>query len=117
MHRLRDELPGVKYSEKSYWAAFGNGRRKVAQLNVNRRGIRLFLALAPDDVSGLQTTPSSGSWAAEFPSVFPIANEADLPRARQLILRSLARNEAIADDVPASQPEYSAPGELLPEIE
>ncbi len=112
MHRLRDELPDVRYSEKSYWAAFGNGRRKVAQLNVNKGGIRLFLALDPGDVPGLRAAPSSGGWAVQFPSVFQIAAETDLPRARQLILTSLARSEAIEDGDPASQPEYSAPGEL-----
>lgn len=77
----------------------------------------MFLALDPDDEPGLQATPSSGTWAAEFPSVFPIANEADLPRARQLILTSLARNGAATNSESEVQPEYSAPEELLPETE
>ena len=68
------------------------------------------------DTPGLAAALSSGGWAEQFPSVFPTANEADLPRARQLILTSLARN-AISHGGPANQPEYSAPGELPSDTE
>jgi predicted HNH restriction endonuclease len=119
LHRLRDELPQLEYSETKNWAMFKMGHRggAVAGLNPSHGHVRLFLALAPAESADLQPTPSSGSRAAQFPSVFWIANEQDLPKARELILRSNAAVRFARAEKGKSRPEYLSPQELLPKVE
>ena len=119
LQTLRHRLPRLGYSETKYYAAFRteHPRRVVAYLNPARQSVRLFLRLDPAGEPHLQTTPSTSSWAARFPSVFPIVSERDLPTAYRLIVKS---DEAIG---PSNQrkairrPEYLAAEELSPEVE
>ena len=83
---LHEQIPELKYTEAKYWAAFKSGRSgAVAQLNPSQRSVRLFLTLDTSSEQDLKPTPSTGTWAKRFPSVFDIASQQDLPRAVQLI--------------------------------
>jgi hypothetical protein len=119
LHSLRDRLPQFEYSEKEYWASFRSEppRRVVAYLNPAQRSVRLFLALNPGDEPHLQPTPSTSSWAARFPSIFPIAREGDLATATQLIINSRAAIGTSTRKRVTRRPEYLAAEELPSEIE
>jgi hypothetical protein len=115
LQSLRDQLPDLTYSETKYWAAFRALRtdRAVAYLNPSRGGIRLFLAIDPKDHDALQPTPSSSSWAARFPSVFPIADEGDLPEAARFIAKSHAAMSRLPGGKAVRRPEHVSAEELL----
>lgn len=119
LQALRDSLPELEYTEATYYAAFKTKppRRALAYLNPAKRSIRLFLPLKPGDDPRLQPTPSTSSWAARFPSVFPIAREADLPTAGQLIARSRAAIGPSTRKKPSRRPEYLAAEELSSKVE
>jgi hypothetical protein len=119
LQRLHDSLPQLEYSEKKYWAIFktGDPRRPVAYLNPSKQGARVFLALDPGGEPDLQQTPSTLSWAARFPSVFPVAGEQDLRRAGQLILMSRTALGPSTKKSANPRPEHFAAEELLPDVE
>ena len=64
----------------------------------------------------LQPTPSTSSWAARFPSVFPIGSERDLPAAIQLIVRSQGAIGPSQRARVVRRPEYVA-AEEVPDLE
>ena len=119
LHSIRDRLPQFEYSEKKYWASFRSEppRRVIAYLNPAKRSVRLFLALNPGDEPHLQPTPSTSSWAARFPSIFPIAREQDLATATELIVKSHAAIGPSARKKATPRPEHLAAEELSSEIE
>src|SRR5947199_3991817 len=82
---LCDHLPHLAYRETTYWATLTSeaSRRVLAQLNPQKRGIRLFLPLDPSDDPLLQPSPSTQHWQ-RWCSVFPIKSEHDLPTAARL---------------------------------
>lgn len=91
LETLRKGIPELDYTEAKYWAAFKAGTSgAVAQLNPSQRSIRLFLPLDSRSEQDLKPTPSTGTWAKRFQSVFDIASEQDLARAGQLILSAAA---------------------------
>ena len=112
---LRERLPQFEYSEARYYAAFRTGpsRRAFAYLNPARRSIRLFLPLEPGDDAHLRRTPSTSSWAARFPSVFPIGGEQDLSTASRLIVKSHTAIRPSTRKTVINRPEY-VPAEELP---
>jgi len=116
---LHNSLPQLAYGEAKYWASFKTEppRRAVARLNPSQRGVRVFLALDPGGEPDLQPTPSTSTWAVQFPSVFQIASEPDLTRARHLILRSLAALKQSTSKRADLRPEYFAAEELPSEVE
>ncbi len=118
LNRLRQQLPQFEYSEAGYYAAFRTGpsRRVIAYLSPAKRSIRLFLPLDPGADPHLQRTPSTSSWAARFPSVFPIAGEKDLTRATELILQSQTAIRPSTRKA-AIPPQYVAAEELPSEFE
>ena len=77
-----------EYRESEYWASFRRLGKVVAYLNPGKRCIRLFLRLPVDHAKMLVGTPSSHSWAENFPSVFKIASEEDVATAVELIKAS-----------------------------
>ena len=119
LQSLRDRLPQFEYSEARYYAAFRTEppRRAFAHLNPAKRGIRLFLPVKPSDDARLQPTPSTSSWAARFPSVFPIAGEEDLSTATQFIVSSRTAMAPSTRKKAMRRPEYLAAEELPSEIE
>jgi predicted HNH restriction endonuclease len=91
LRRLREQIPQLDYTEAKYWAAFKAGTSgAVAQLNPSHGTMRLFLPLDSRSAQDLKPTPSSGTWAKRFQSVFDITSEQDLPRAGQLIVSAAA---------------------------
>jgi 5-methylcytosine-specific restriction endonuclease McrA len=116
---LRDDLPDLEYAEAKYYAAFKttSPRRTLAYLNPAKLSIRLFLPLKPGDDPRLEPTPSTSSWAARFPSVFPIAGEADLPTATEFLTRSRAAIGPSTQKKATRRPEYLAAEELSTEVE
>ena len=91
LHTLREGIPQLNYTEAKYWAAFKTETSgAVAQLNPSQGSIRLFLALESGSEQDLKPTPSTGTWAKRFRSVFDIASEQDLLRASQLIISAAA---------------------------
>jgi 5-methylcytosine-specific restriction endonuclease McrA len=119
LQSLRDRLPQLEYSEARYYASFRTeqSHRVVAYLNPAKRSIRLFLPLEPGADAHLQPTPSTSTWAARFPSVFPIAGEQDLPTATRLIVKSRATIDPLPRKRATRRPEYIAAEELPSEIE
>lgn len=119
MHNLRDRLTQFEYSEAKYYAAFRTEppRRAFAYLNPAKGSVRLFLPLDPSDAPCLLPTPSTSSWAARFPSVFPIAGEQDLSTATRLIVKSHAAIGPSTRKKATRRPEYLAAEELPSEIE
>ena len=119
LHKLRDELPGLRYSEAKYWAIFKTepSGERVADLNPSKKQVRLFLALDPGDEPGLRPTPSSGRWAKQYTSIFQIKGAPDLAKAKRLILKSdgAIRQSAIRKFSP--RPVYLAAEELDPQAE
>ena len=117
LHKLRDDLPGLQYSEAKHWASFKTepGGRRVADLNPTKKHLRLFLALDPGDEPDLQPTPSSGGWAKQYRSVFEVSGIADLAKAKRLILKSdgAIRQSTIRTFAP--RPAYLPVEELGPE--
>lgn len=91
LRRLHEQIPQLNYTEAKYWAAFKAGASgAVAQLNPSQGSVRLFLPLDADSERDLKPTPSTGTWAERFHSVFDIASEQDLPRACELIISAAA---------------------------
>lgn len=119
LQSLRNRLPQFECSEAKYYAAFRSGlpRRALAYLNPAKGSVRLFLPLHPGDEPHLQPTPSTSSWAARFPSVFPIASEQDLSMAIRLIVKSHAAIGLSTRKKATRRPEYAAAEELPSEIE
>jgi len=116
LRTLRDRLPQFEYSEAKYYAAF-RSERAFAYLNPAKGSVRLFLPLDPGDEPHLQPTPSTSSWAARFPSVFPIAGEQDLAAATRLIVKSHAAFGPSTRKKASCRPEYLPAEELPSEIE
>jgi predicted HNH restriction endonuclease len=99
LQSLRERIPRLDYSEAKYWAAFKAGTSgAVAQLNPSQGSIRLFLPLDSSSEQDLKPTPSTGTWAKRFRSVFDIASEKDLARAGKLILLAAATLPLITKD-------------------
>lgn len=119
LQTLRDRLPQFEYSETKYYAVFRNepARRAFAYLNPAKGSVRLFLPLDAGDEPHLQPTPSTSSWAARFPSVFPIAGEKDLSTATRLIVKSNAAIGPSTRKRTVNRPEYLAAEELSSEID
>lgn len=91
LQNLRERIPQLNYSEAKYWAAFKAGTSgAVARLNPSQHSIRLFLRLDSRVEPDLKPSPSTGTWAKLFQSVFDIASEEHLVRANQLILLAAA---------------------------
>jgi hypothetical protein len=91
LQSLRERIPQLDYSEAKYWAAFkARISGTVARLNPAQSSIRLFLPLNSGAELDLKPSPSTGTWAKLFQSVFDIASEKDLARASQLILLAAA---------------------------
>jgi 5-methylcytosine-specific restriction endonuclease McrA len=115
LRTIRDRLPQFEYREARYYAAFRTEPRgpAFAYLNPAKGSVRLFLPLHPGDEPRLQPTPSTSSWAARFPSVFPIAGEQDLWAATRLIVKSHAAIGPWSRRKARRRPEY-LPSEELP---
>ena len=114
---LRERLHQFKYSEAKYYSSFRSDGRAIAYLNPSRGRVRLFLRLDPGDESRLQPSPSTSSWAARFPSVFPITGEKDLSTASRLIVKSHTVTGPPTRKKPTRRPEYFPAEELPSEIE
>jgi hypothetical protein len=107
---LRNELPGLEYTETENWATFKTpGGRRVADLDASQQTIRVFLRLALGHHPELRPGPSSSKWLAQYPSVFRIAREADVATAKRLILSSPA---TASQSAPKSVAEHLVPQEL-----
>lgn len=119
LHGLRDRLPQLEYSETEYWASFRSEppRKVVAYLNPAKRSVRLFLPLEAVDEPLLQPTPSTSSWAVQFPSIFPIVGEEDLATATRLIVKAYGSLRPSTRKKATLRPEYFAAEELSSEIE
>jgi hypothetical protein len=79
----------LEYRESRYWAVFASPKGCViAYLNPSKTGIRLFLRLPVSHAEKLVSTPSSHSWAENFPSVFKIRSEGEIVTAVELIKAS-----------------------------
>lgn len=91
LRRLRDQMPQLNYTEAKYMAAFKAGTSgAVARLNPSQGRVRLFLPVDSGSEQDLKPTPSTGTWAKRFHSVYDIASEQDLPRAAELIISAAA---------------------------
>lgn len=113
LRRLHEEIPALDYTEAKYWAKFKAGSAgAVAQLNPSQVGIRVFLTLDSGTGVDLQPSPSTGNWAARFPSVFQIAGEEDLTRAGQLILLSAENARARTKSPFTRRSDQLSPGEV-----
>jgi len=93
LDRIREELASFESYEKKDHAAFKSDStgRVFAFLNPRKQHIRLFLLLERDEDPILRPGPSTGHYA-KWASVYYIEQEGQLPKARELILRSYERD-------------------------
>ena len=80
--------PMLSFSAVRYWAKFSSVHRAVAQLQVRKNIIKLFLRLDPSADPLLSPSPNTGGWEIAFPSVFRLELEEDIPLAADFIQRS-----------------------------
>ena len=88
--RVFSQRPKWGYHDSLYYAVFEkpSGGYSIAQLNVNKNGIRVFLRLHPSVDPDLMPTPASYSYAEWMPSVYYLRSLSDVPKASDLIIRS-----------------------------
>ena len=88
--RVFSQRPQWGYHDSLYYAVFEkpSGGNSIAQLNVNKKGIRVFLRLYPSVDPDLKSTPASYSYAKWMPSVYFLRSSADVPKTSDMIIRS-----------------------------
>jgi hypothetical protein len=84
------EIPSAKYYERKYWASFKSlsTNRRFAHLNPRSKELRIFLKLPLSFDTMLEPSPSSGTWAENYPSIFKMRSENNAEKASNLIIAS-----------------------------
>ena len=87
---LEKRCPNIKYIEKKYYAPLYSSveHKIIAHLNPQSGQVRIFLRIPCSADEVLQPTPSTGSYAINFPSLFILKNEALIEKAIELIILS-----------------------------
>jgi len=88
--KISREIPSAEHNESTYWASFKNPvtKRKFVYLQPFKKQMRLFTELPSSFDTVLESTPSSGTWARTYPSIFKIRSEQDIEKAIYLIIKS-----------------------------
>ena len=92
--KVEEKNLSLTYSEAKYWASFKSLKtnRNIVYLQPQKTQIRLFTRLAPSFDSNLHTTPSSHTWADEFPSIFTIRSDDSINKAIEFITSSYEKD-------------------------
>ncbi|MDY0382914.1 MAG: hypothetical protein RBS20_04160 [Atribacterota bacterium] len=87
---LKKICPNIGYRETKHYAPLYSSveRKIIAHLNPQSGQIRIFLRIPCSTDELLQPTPSTGSYAKNFPSLFILKNEALIEKAIELIILS-----------------------------
>ncbi len=87
---INKEIPSAEYYETMHWASFKNPstNRRFVYLNPLVKQIRLFTKLPLYSDVRLEPTPSSGTWAETYLSIFKIRSDNDVKNAINLIIKS-----------------------------
>lgn len=94
LNKIRSEIertcPSLKYQESKYYSSFKSLKtnRNIAYLHPQKTQIRLFTRLDSSYDKVLKPTPSSGSWAEMYPSIFVIKSEDMIKKAIELVIKS-----------------------------
>jgi hypothetical protein len=94
LKRIRSEIegkaPSLRYKETKHYAPFWSPEKNknIAQMNPQRKQIRVFLRLDPSYDLQLQPTPSTSGYAESYPSLFLIRDESMIGKAIELIISS-----------------------------
>ncbi len=93
---INKEIPSAEYYETMHWASFKNPstNRRFVYLNPLVKQIRLFTKLPVHLDIRLEPTPSSGTWAETYPSIFKIRSDFDVEKAIDLIIKSYSSDMA-----------------------
>lgn len=87
---IEQKYPTLEFGEAKHYAFFKSPKtnRNIVYLHPQKTQIRLFTRLDPSYDNSLQPTPSSGSWAEMYPSIFMIKSENMIKKAVELIISS-----------------------------
>jgi hypothetical protein len=87
---LEKRCSNIEYREAKYYAPLYSSveHKNIAHLNPQSGQIRIFLRIPCSTDELLQPTPSTGSYAKIFPSLFILKNEALIEKAIELIILS-----------------------------
>jgi hypothetical protein len=81
--RVLKSITPLKYAEHKYWATLRNPKTKhnIAYMHPTAGQIRIFNKTPIIDDEPLDSSPSSGAWKEEYPSVCTVRSEVEISKA------------------------------------
>jgi hypothetical protein len=106
LSRIRRVIPAVTANMTPHWVSLRSPQRRknFAYLNVQRRKIRVFVALHPTLDKALEKTKATSDWGTNWPSIFYVRDPRDVEKACTFIEASFEKITAAKHGKKISRP-------------